>query len=243
MAETHLSDDLSEWEQIQSPLSHARPSHHQSTSQWQIDDDHRSLPLPPPPQDLEPRRSPVLPPPQEPNSPSPSSSSSSPTPPPDSPPVPPSRNSKRDEEATRRRSDSPLVAAREIGKRLRLRLGILSAEVLRAASKICNYSMIAGRFWSVVSVVGVLTAMLLSLLYVKLKPRWRTRRLLRDDKERLILLLKEKDEVSSFPKLDSTIKLKFENSKHSSANSIVMNMKQLELACRRSASCWFRLLR
>ncbi|XP_024029418.1 CASP-like protein 4A1 isoform X2 [Morus notabilis] len=198
MAETDLSDDLSEWEQIQSPFSHTRPSHHQSTSPRQIDDDHQSLPLSPPPQDLEPRRSPALPPPQEPNSPSPSSSSSSPTP--ESPPVPPSssssRNSKRDEEATRRRSDSRLVAAREIGKRLRLRLGILSAEVLRAASKVCNYWMIAGRFWSVVSVVGVLTAMLLSLLYVKLKPRWRTRRLLRDDKERLILLLKEKDEIS-----------------------------------------------
>lgn len=243
-----VSDDLSEWEQIQVPFPQTRPSVPQPASPWQNDavlvrdddDDNRG-------RDVEPPLSPVVPPhPHEPNSPSPSSSSSSPTPPPASPPSPPaaaavpssssSTNAKRDEEATRRRSDSRLVAAREIGKRFRLRLGILSAEVLRAASKVCNYRIIVGRFWSIASVTGVVTAVLLSLclLYLKLKPRWRTRIKLRDDRERLILLLKDKDEVSCFSIVpDFTVncyswitsqRWNFKNSKHISANLIVMNM-------------------
>ncbi|GMN29720.1 hypothetical protein TIFTF001_047955 [Ficus carica] len=204
MAEkTVVSDDLSEWEQIQVPFPQTRPSVPQQPDDAVVvrdnDDDNCGG-------DVEPPLSPVVPPhPHEPNSPSPSSSSSSPTPPP-SPPaaaaVPSSSsstNAKRDEEATRRRSDSRLVAAREIGKRFRLRLGILSAEVLRAASKVCNYRMIVGRFWSIASVTGVVTTVLLSLclLYLKLKPRWRTRITLRDDRERLILLLNDKDEKIS----------------------------------------------
>lgn len=214
MAEkTEVSDDLSEWEQIQVPFPQTRPSVPQPAYDAAVvrdnDYDNRGG-------DVEPPLCPVIPPrPHEPNSPSPSSSSSSPTPPPASPPSPPaaaaaavpssssSTNAKRDEEATRRRSDSRLVAAREIGKRFRLRLGILSAEVLRAASKVCKHRMIVGRFWSIASVTGVVTAVLLSLclLYLKLKPRWRTRIKLLDDRERLILLLKDKDEVGCFSKV------------------------------------------
>lgn len=214
MAEkTEVSDDLSEWEQIQVPFPQTRPSVPQPAHDAAVvrdnDYDNRGG-------DVEPPLCPVIPPrPHEPNSPSPSSSSSSPTPPPASPPSPPaaaaaavpssssSTNAKRDEEATRRRSDSRLAAAREIGKRFRLRLGILSAEVLRAASKVCKHRMIVGRFWSIASVTGVVTAVLLSLclLYLKLKPRWRTRIKLLDDRERLILLLKDKDEVGCFSKV------------------------------------------
>lgn len=206
MAEkTEVSDDLSEWEQIQVPFPQTCPSVPQPDDAVVVrdNDDNRGG-------DVEPPLSPVVPPhPHETNSPSPSSSSSSPTPPPESPPSPPaaaavpssssSTNAKRDEEATRRLSDSRLVAAREIGKRFRLRLGILSTEVLRAASKVCNYRMIVGRFWSIASLTGVVTAALLSLclLYLKLKPRWRTRITLRDDRERLILLLNDKDEKIS----------------------------------------------
>ncbi|PON54172.1 hypothetical protein PanWU01x14_197210 [Parasponia andersonii] len=174
-------ESLTEWEQIDSPFPLTRhPPSQQSMSPSAINDNQipPTIPL-------------------EPNSPSSSSSSSSPTPPPSS-----SSTTLRPEEEARRslpppRSDSRLVLVKEIANQLRLRFGILSREVLGAAYKVCNYKLIAGKFWSIASVAGVVAAVLLSLLYARLR-RWRPRALRRgDDNGRLLLLLRERDEKIS----------------------------------------------
>ncbi|POO03477.1 hypothetical protein TorRG33x02_006820 [Trema orientale] len=183
-------ESLTEWEQIDSPFPLTRhPPSQQSMSPSAVNDNQvpPTIPL-------------------EPNSPSSSSSSSS------SSPTPPSSSSstnlRPEEEARRplplppppRRSDSRLVLVIEIAKQLRLRFGILSREVLGAACKVCDYKLVAGKFWSIASVAGVVAAVLLSLLYARLRrrPRWRPRALRRrDDNGRLLLLLREKDEKIS----------------------------------------------
>ncbi|XP_062084046.1 uncharacterized protein LOC133790429 [Humulus lupulus] len=166
-------ESLSEWEQIDSPFS---PPHVAGTH-VHLQQDH------------------------SPDSPSSSSSSSSPTPAVSSSS---STNLRPNEEEARRRpeSDSRLAAVKEFKKQLRLRFGILKTDVLGVAAKVCNYRLVAvWRFWSIVSVAGAITAVLLSFIYAKLwRPRWRPRvlpRRRRENNEPLLLLLKEKDEKIS----------------------------------------------
>uniref|UniRef100_A0A5B7BNB7 Transmembrane protein n=1 Tax=Davidia involucrata TaxID=16924 RepID=A0A5B7BNB7_DAVIN len=64
--------------------------------------------------------------------------------------------------------------AGEIGRRLRLHLRLLSSGVYRIAFTVRNYAVCRGGFWSFVSVTGVLAALLMSLVYVNLQ-RWRRR--------------------------------------------------------------------
>ena len=55
---------------------------------------------------------------------------------------------------------------KEIGKQLRLQFEIMSREVIRAAYKAYNYSLITGKFCSIALVAGVAAVVLLSLLCV-----------------------------------------------------------------------------
>ncbi|KAM6596620.1 hypothetical protein CsatA_007144 [Cannabis sativa] len=175
-------EPLSEWEQIDSPSPRSPPPHQSVFSSHMADTQIQ----------------------QQNHSPD-SSSSSSPTPALSSSSSTNLESNEEDAQAQRRRpesSDSRLAAVKEFKKQLRLRLGILKTDVLGAATKICNYRLVAvWRFWSIVSVAGAITAVLLSLLYAKMsRPRWRPtilRRRRGENNEPLLLLLKEKDEKIS----------------------------------------------
>ncbi|KAK9276018.1 hypothetical protein L1049_005549 [Liquidambar formosana] len=84
----------------------------------------------------------------------------------------------------------------QIGRRLRLRFELLSSRIFRMASTVRSCVAFGGGFRSLPSVAGVLAALLLSVLYVRVQ-RWRRRRLREENKNSLILLIKEKDEKIS----------------------------------------------
>ncbi|KAF3431510.1 hypothetical protein FNV43_RR26241 [Rhamnella rubrinervis] len=93
---------------------------------------------------------------------------------------------------------SGLVGANEIWRRLRLGFGVMSAGALRMASKFCDYKLRAGAYWAVASMTGVVTAVLVSLYVRVLLRRWRPRAVDHlHDKERMVLLVREKDEKIS----------------------------------------------
>ncbi|KAA8532927.1 hypothetical protein F0562_032956 [Nyssa sinensis] len=87
----------------------------------------------------------------------------------------------------------PGSVAGEIGRRLRLHLRLLSSGIYQVAYTVRNYAVCRGGFWSFVSVTGVLAALLMSLVYVKVQ-RWRRRVLQQEKKDHPMLLIKEKDE-------------------------------------------------
>ena len=85
-------------------------------------------------------------------------------------------------------SPRPLKKASEIGK-------ILTSGIIRVAARVRNYVAFGCGFWSIGAVSGALTAVLLSLAYVKVR-RWRTSARIREEKkDPLILLIQEKDQV------------------------------------------------
>ncbi|XP_015894997.3 uncharacterized protein LOC107428911 [Ziziphus jujuba] len=196
-----VAEDFSEWEQVQTPIPETLPANHPS---WESNavvvgnncnvhhhcfsdvfpppthHNHRVSQLPHP-SDL------VQAPPHRPNSISPSPSSSS-----------LSTSSGSDDDDARDCKKpwlaSPLLAANEVGKRLRLRFGVISAEVLRLVSKASDYKLSPGGFWAIASIMtGAVTVAMLSLLYARLLKRWR-QRVYHHDKERLVFLLRQKDE-------------------------------------------------
>ncbi|KAJ7943416.1 SKI/DACH domain-containing protein [Quillaja saponaria] len=80
-----------------------------------------------------------------------------------------------------------------VGKRLKyLRFEFLRAVFVRVTSKVRNCSLCAGSFLSVMSMTGIISAVLMSLIYVRMK-RWR-RRVHQQSMDRLVFLLREKDE-------------------------------------------------
>ncbi|XP_059648811.1 uncharacterized protein LOC132294827 [Cornus florida] len=86
----------------------------------------------------------------------------------------------------------PVSVTGEIGRRLKLQLGLLSSGIHRIVYAIRSYGVFRGGF---LTVTGVAAAMVVSLLYVKVQ-RWR-RRVLQENQDRLVLLVKEKDEKIS----------------------------------------------
>lgn len=190
------AEDFREWEQVQIPFPETLPANHPS---WEFDAvivgnncnvQHRCFSDVFHPSDLlqaHSHRSNSISP-----SPSPSSSSSS---------LSTSSGSEDNDEARNRKPwlASSLLAANEFGRHLKLRFGVMSAGVLRLASKVCDYKLSPRGFWAVASMTGMVTVMvaLLSLLYTTVLKRWR-RSVYHHDKERLIFLLRHKDEVG-FP--------------------------------------------
>lgn len=101
-------------------------------------------------------------------------------------------NSEGDDEEENRR---PLVGYDQIGRRWTVRFEILRAAVFRVASRVRNTAVCAGGFWSIASVTGVVAAVLLSFLYVRVR-RWR-QKVHQQSKDRFVFLIREKDEVRS----------------------------------------------
>ncbi|KAF5939848.1 hypothetical protein HYC85_021015 [Camellia sinensis] len=85
---------------------------------------------------------------------------------------------------------APVRAAGGSGWRLRSHLGLLSSGIVRVAFAVRDYAVCRRGFWSFLCVAGVLGV---SFLYGKVW-RWR-RRFRRENEERLMLLVREKDEV------------------------------------------------
>ncbi|GMP58644.1 hypothetical protein CsSME_00022238 [Camellia sinensis var. sinensis] len=86
---------------------------------------------------------------------------------------------------------APVRAAGGSGWRLRSHLGLLSSGIVRVAFAVRDYAVCRRGFWSFLCVAGVLGV---SFLYGKVW-RWR-RRFRRENEERLMLLVREKDEES-----------------------------------------------
>lgn len=84
-----------------------------------------------------------------------------------------------------------LLATNEILKSFRPRVRVLSIRVLEVASKFCNFKI--GCRFCILSITGAVIVVLFLLSYEM--QRWH-RRLQQDDIQRLILLLRQKDEVS-----------------------------------------------
>uniref|UniRef100_A0A2N9J5J1 Uncharacterized protein n=1 Tax=Fagus sylvatica TaxID=28930 RepID=A0A2N9J5J1_FAGSY len=103
-----------------------------------------------------------------------------------------SSNSDGDEENGR--LSRPQVG-NEIRRGLRMRLEILRTGVFKVASRVRSYVACAGGFWSIASVTGVVAAVLLSFLYVRVQ-RWR-QAVYQESKDRLVFLIREKDEKIS----------------------------------------------
>lgn len=108
-------------------------------------------------------------------------------PPPPDLQAPEDPNSEGDEEENQR----PQVGY-EIVRRWRLRFEILRAAVFPVASRVRNIAVCVGGFWSIASVTGVVAAVLLSFLYVRVR-RWR-QKVIQESKDRFVFLLREKDE-------------------------------------------------
>ncbi|CAL5396445.1 unnamed protein product [Camellia sinensis] len=87
---------------------------------------------------------------------------------------------------------APVRAAGGSGWRLRSHLGLLSSGIVRVAFAVRDYAVCRRGFWSFLCVAGVLGV---SFLYGKVW-RWR-RRFRRENEERLMLLVREKDEKIS----------------------------------------------
>lgn len=90
---------------------------------------------------------------------------------------------------------SQLLHVQGFGGRLRSRFGVLSSGIVKIASSVRCYAVGAGGFRAFGSAAGGAAAallLLLSLLYLWVR-RWH--RLREEEKNRLVLLLKEKDQV------------------------------------------------
>lgn len=106
-----------------------------------------------------------------------------------------SSGSEGEEEKENRRSSPLRVTTNKIGRPWRLRFEILRTGVFRLAARVRNCAVWSGGFWSIASVTGVLAAVLLSILYVRLQRR--RRGLHQESKLGLSSLIREKDEVRS----------------------------------------------
>lgn len=100
-------------------------------------------------------------------------------------------NSQGDEEENQR----PQGGYDQIRRCWRVRFEILRTAVFRVASSFRNTAVCAGGFWSIASVTGVVAAVLLSFLYVRVR-RWR-QKVHQESKDRFVFLIREKDEVRS----------------------------------------------
>ncbi|KAF5443377.1 hypothetical protein F2P56_035936 [Juglans regia] len=96
------------------------------------------------------------------------------------------------EEEENRRLSSLQVATNEIRRRWRVRFEILRTGVFHLASRVRSCAVCSGGFWSIASVTGVLAAVLLSFLYVRVQRR--RRGVHQQSKLRLFSLIREKDE-------------------------------------------------
>lgn len=85
-----------------------------------------------------------------------------------------------------------LATDKSSGSDLRPRFTILGSGMVRFAAKVRYFAVYIGRFWSFATVTGVLAAILVSLMYAKVRG-WRRR--VQEENNRLILLIKEKDQV------------------------------------------------
>lgn len=83
----------------------------------------------------------------------------------------------------------------DVGRVLSVRSTILYSGIVRIAAKVRYYTANLVGFRSFLSVTGVVVAVVLSLLYARMR-RWRTR--VQEENNRLILLIKDKDQVLSF---------------------------------------------
>lgn len=187
MEGAQVPEDLDEWQQIQSPLAKIPPTAHQSSVERDmvvireedlnlIKDDCSIFPpshhegILVPPLDLIAPEVPCL---------EPCCLSSA-------------SNYEGDEEGNER--GSPPRVAKELRRPWRVRFEILRTGVFRVASRVRNFAVCAGGFWSIASVTGVVAALLLSFLYVRVQ-RWL--RVQKEDKDRLFVLIRKKDEVRS----------------------------------------------
>ncbi|XP_041014796.1 uncharacterized protein LOC121257699 [Juglans microcarpa x Juglans regia] len=96
------------------------------------------------------------------------------------------------EEEENRRLSSLQVATNEIRRRWRVRFEILRTGVFHLASRVRSCAVCSGVFWSIASVTGVVAAVLLSFLYVRVQRR--RQGVHQQTKLRLFSLIREKDE-------------------------------------------------
>ena len=75
-------------------------------------------------------------------------------------------NSEGDDDGQNRR---PQVVYDQIGRCWRVWFEILRVAVLRVPSRVCNTAVCVGRFWLIASVTGVIAAVLLSFLYLRVR--------------------------------------------------------------------------
>lgn len=148
----------------------------------------QSFPSPPTAQSNDQRNIPVIPH-QQPNSPSYSSSPSS-----HSLSSPPPPDDFRSDDISLR--ESLRRAANDFGRHLKLPFRVLRFRILQIAKTLRCYVVFRRGFWSFACVAGVLTALLLSLLYLRVQ-RWRTR-IHQDNSNRFAFVIKQKDEVHNF---------------------------------------------
>ncbi|KAL5759446.1 hypothetical protein ACOSQ2_018284 [Xanthoceras sorbifolium] len=107
---------------------------------------------------------------------------------PNSPSSPPSLSSSSSSSDV---SSSDLRA--RVGRQLSLRFKILGSGIVRVAAKVRYCAVCVGGFWSFAAMTGLVATVLLSLLYARLR-RWRARVLQEENNNRLIFLIKEKDQ-------------------------------------------------
>ncbi|KAK2636144.1 hypothetical protein Ddye_030936 [Dipteronia dyeriana] len=84
------------------------------------------------------------------------------------------------------------VVVNEVGRQLSLRFKILRSGIVRIAAKVRYCAAVyVGGFWSFAAMTGLVATVLLSLLYTELR---RGVRQVENNNNRLILLIKEKDQ-------------------------------------------------
>ncbi|KAG6651106.1 hypothetical protein I3843_06G082900 [Carya illinoinensis] len=96
------------------------------------------------------------------------------------------------EEEEYRRLPPLRVATNEIGRRWGVRFEILRTGIFHLASRVRSCAVCSGGFWSIASVTGVVAAVLLSFLYVRVQRR--RQGVHQESRLSLFSLIREKDE-------------------------------------------------